>query len=99
MTRSIRLVGATDDRLVVLTRQQARALAAVAVSGDRDRAAALLGVSSSTVANHLDLAFQRLDVQSVVAAFRALGWLETPTELLDIEAPKESRPFVWIGGV
>lgn len=85
-----------EARLIHLTRQQARVLAAVAVTGDRVSAGELLGLSSRTVANHLDLAFERLDVQSVVAAFRALDWLDVPTDLLDVEVPPTERPFVWL---
>jgi DNA-binding CsgD family transcriptional regulator len=88
-----------DTRLIHLTRQQARTLAAVAVTGERSAAGRLLGVSARTVANHLDLAFERLDVQSVTAAFRALGWLDPPLELLQVEVPAEPLPFVWIGGL
>lgn len=84
--------------VVQLTRQQARCLAAVAVTGDRLSAAELLGLSASTLAIHLGLAYERLEVRSSIAAFRVLGWLEVPTELLDIpEAPGNERPLVFLG--
>lgn len=86
--------------LIYLTRQQARALGAVALTGAQAPAAELLGISALTLRHHLEAAYERLDVVSITGALACMGWTDVPVELLDIEAPPApDAPIVWIGGL
>ena len=40
--------------------------------------AAQMGVSTSTVKGHLNLARRKIGAQNMVEAYRILGWLRTP---------------------
>jgi DNA-binding CsgD family transcriptional regulator len=63
-----------------LTRQQARVIAAFTRHDTRKEAAAELGLSVYTVRHHLNLAYARLGVSSIVGAIRVLGWFQVPDE-------------------
>ena len=43
-----------------------------------------LGVSVQTVKNHMTVVLEKLDVESRVEAFRAVGWLKVPGEPLRV---------------
>lgn len=85
--------------MIQLTAAQARALAAVAITGTRQEAADLLGRSPNTVDAHLAVAFYRLGVTSLSEAFRRAGWLEPPLELLGLEEPEQPHPTIEITGL
>ena len=61
-----------------LTAGQLRTLIAVAHGRTYREAAFDLGLSEQTVKNHMSDAFDRLDVNSMVGAFHAMGWLRVP---------------------
>lgn len=81
-----------------LTRQQARTLAAVAITPSRRDAADLLALSAHTVRRHLSLAFEALDASSLSEALWRAGWTLPPLDLLDLPA-RAADGMVWITGV
>lgn len=61
-----------------LTPAQWDTLRAVARTGNRQEAAAELGVGIHTVSKHLEAAFLALEAADIVSALRAVGWLRVP---------------------
>ncbi len=59
-----------------LTPRQAEVLAAFCATGSLEQAAAGLGLSPSTVKNHLWATYDRLGVRNGLAACYLLGWVE-----------------------
>jgi len=63
-----------------MTPRQRDVMRALALTGDQQAAADLLGMSPLTLKRHLTNIYAALGVQSVVSAFRELGWLALPFE-------------------
>jgi DNA-binding CsgD family transcriptional regulator len=63
-----------------MTPRQRDVMKALAFTGDQQAAADLLGMSPLTLKRHLTNVYAALGVQSVVSAFRELGWLALPFE-------------------
>ena len=63
-----------------ITARELEAIAAVAQYGDQRIAAKALGVAVQTVKNQCSRVYLKLEVDGMVQAFRALGWLRLPTE-------------------
>ena len=63
---------------VTLSKGQLAALAAYARAGDLRQAASSLGISRSTLTKSLTIAYRKLDAQTGIDAFRAMGWSHVP---------------------
>lgn len=58
-----------------LTSRDIEVLRALADGDTAENAARDLGIAHKTLKNHLTRVYRRLGVQSLVAAYRRLGWL------------------------
>jgi DNA-binding CsgD family transcriptional regulator len=61
-----------------LTRREMQSLAVYARTNDMGRTATALDVSPQTIKNHLHNAYDKLEADGAIAAFRRLGWLVIP---------------------
>ena len=86
------------DPILYLSRQQARSLAAVAVTSTRADAAELLAISRHTLGNHLRAAFERLGAASLHEAWWRAGMLVIPVDALELPIG-EPPQLVWIRGM
>lgn len=66
-----------------LTPRQFEVLVALADGEGRKDAAHRLGISYNTVRSHTTMAFQALETDTLVGAYRRLGWLQVPTRRHD----------------
>lgn len=71
-------LGASPDAR--LSRRQYQCLQLMGIGYDRNEVAEILGLTMTTVREHLRLGYRKLGVASAIQAFRVLGWLEVPGE-------------------
>lgn len=81
MAATIAPAGRPSGRARPPTRRQLEVLALVATGVTRQEAADRLFITERTVQNHLADAYRSLDVNSLVGALLALGWVQVPDGL------------------
>lgn len=64
-----------------LTPRQREAVAETIVHGSRKVAAACMGISQTTMRNHLRDAFVKLDAVTIIEAATNLGWINVPADV------------------
>jgi DNA-binding NarL/FixJ family response regulator len=75
-----------------ITTREAQVLAEVAMHGANGPAAQCLEISEQTVKNHLSSVYKKLGVGSVTMALSQTGWLNVPTEFLQVH-PEEDEAW------
>jgi hypothetical protein len=78
-----------------LTRHEYDALYHRALTSKRKDAARMGGISDTSERHALTMAFRKLGVTDILAAFRALGWLTPVPWHQSVEPDYDPRPSSW----